>query len=249
MESANAPAGLKEALELFKRPQPVGWPLVALFLVFPFYMVIGWSFAPGSVFNTPSSALDATLPLSPQWTVVYGSLFMAALLPAFVVHDPLLFRRTILAYLVAWLTAYVFFLAYPTRCPRPMHVEGDGYFVWLLRVIYGSDHRYNCFPSLHVAQCFIAALACRVIHRRLGDVLLVWASLVAFSTVFTKQHYVADAIAGGALAFASGWIMFRDVKTEAISPVARRLAPALALGAFAVYGAFVVVLWFVYAFS
>ncbi|HUR88878.1 MAG TPA: phosphatase PAP2 family protein [Ramlibacter sp.] len=246
MESANASAGLSDALKLFKRDQPVGWPLVALLLLMPFYVVIGWEFVPGQVQNTPATPLDAMFALSPQWSVVYGSLFLAALLPAFVLHDALLFRRTILAYLVVWVSAIAFFLAYPTLCPRPLRLEGDGYFVWLLRVIYGSDHRYNCFPSLHVAQCFIAALACRIVNRRLGDVLLVWAALVALSTVFTKQHYVADAVAGTVLAFVACAIMFRDLRSASIAPVLRQLAPALAATAFAVYASFVLFLWMIY---
>jgi len=242
-------AAFSDAMRLFRRPQPVGWPLVALFLVIPFYLVIGWEYIPGRTLNRPETALDAMLPLSPAWSVVYGSLFLAALLPAFVLHEPLLFRRTILAYLVAWLAAYAVFLAYPTVCPRPARVDGDGYFVWLLRVIYGSDHRYNCFPSLHVAQCFIAALACRVVHRRLGDVLLVWAALVGLSTAYTKQHYAADAVAGAGLAFVSAAIMLRGVREDAIPAELKRLAPSLAVAAFAVYGIFIGILWAIYRFA
>jgi membrane-associated phospholipid phosphatase len=241
--------GLRDALRLFGRQQPVGWPLVALFLVMPFYMVIGWDYAPGRALHAPETAFDSMFALSPAWSVVYGSLFLAALLPAFVLHDAPLVRRTILALLGAWLAAYAFFLAYPTVCPRPLHVPGSGYFAWLLRTIYGTDHRYNCFPSLHVAQCFIVALACRVIHRPLGNALLVWAALVGASTVLTKQHYVADALAGALLGLAAGAAMFRGQRPGPIAPVLKELAPALAGAAFAVYGGFLVFLWFLYRFA
>ena len=242
-------AVVAQALRLFKRPQAVEWPLVALFLLMPFYLVIGWDYAPFQATHVPSTFLDDWFPLAPAWSVVYGSLFLAALLPAFVLHEPLLFRRTILAYLVAWLVAYAFFLAYPTLCPRPVRLEGDGFNVWLLRVIYGSDHRYNCFPSLHVAQCFIAAMACRVVHKPMGDVLLAWAALVMVSTLYTKQHYAADAIAGAALAFAAAAWMLRGVQPESIPPTLQQLAPALAIAAFGVYASFVTILWFIYVFT
>ena len=54
--------------------------------------------------------------------------------------------------------------------------------------------------SLHVAQCFIAALVCHRVHRGAGAVAGVWAFLVALSTLFTKQHYVVDVLGGILLA-------------------------------------------------
>jgi membrane-associated phospholipid phosphatase len=227
------------AIALFRREQPFCQPLVILFMIIPFYMVIGWEYAPYVAQHAPVTALDSLFPLSPPWAVVYASLFLAALLPAFVLHDTVLFRRTVIAYIIAWLVAYAFFLAWPTVCPRPAKVEGGGFSEWLLRNVYGTDHRYNCFPSLHVAQCFIAALACRFVHRRFGDVLLVWAALVAMSTIYTKQHYVADAISGAMLGAVSVAIAFRGYDARAIAQDVRALAPALGSAAFAAYGLFV----------
>jgi membrane-associated phospholipid phosphatase len=228
--------GWPEAFALFRRQQPFCWPLVLLFLIIPFYMIIGWEYSPYVAQHAPATSFDALFTLSPAWAPVYASLFLAALLPAFVLHETDLFRRTVIAYIIAWLVAYVVFLGWPTVCPRPAKLEGDGFLVWFLRNVYGSDHRYNCFPSLHVAQCFIAALACRFVHRRLGDLLLVWATVVALSTVYTKQHYVADAICGAALGFASVAIAFRGFDTGTISSQLRALAPRLAASAFAAYG-------------
>lgn len=239
--AAQAPAWL-DALALFRREQPFCWPLVLLLLIIPFYMVIGWQYSPHVPQHVPATALDALFPLVPAWVVVYASLFLAALLPAFVLHDTELFRRTVIAYIVAWLVAYAFFLGWPTVCPRPARLEGGGFFVWFLRNVYRTDHRYNCFPSLHVAQCFVAALACRFVHRRLGDVLLAWATLVALSTVFTKQHYVADAICGTLLGVASVSIAFRGYDARAIPPQLRALAPTLGGMAFTMYGLFVAAL-------
>lgn len=56
---------------------------------------------------------------------------------------------------------------------------GEGFAVWGLRALYRADPPCNCFPSLHVAHSFVSAL-------------------VAMSTVFIKQHYVLDVIAGTA---------------------------------------------------
>ena len=47
-------------------------------------------------------------------------------------------------------------------------VIGEGFAVWGLRALYSSDPPYNCFPSLHVAYSFLAALTCHRVHRALG---------------------------------------------------------------------------------
>ena len=144
--------------EVMRRPQPVTIPMVTLFAIIPLYLFLD-GLVPGRTSYVPEIALDRWIPLQPAWSVVYGSLFLAAFLPVFVVHQQELVRRTILAFLLAWLTAYACFVAYPTVTPRPADLAGEGFFPWLLRHIWASDVEGNCLPSLHVAQCFIAAWA------------------------------------------------------------------------------------------
>lgn len=228
------------------RPQPVTLPMVALFSIIPGYLIIG-SVISGWTLHVPELALDRAIPVQPGWSVIYGSLFLAALLPVFVLHRQELIRRTILAFISIWLFAYACFLAYPTIGPRPATVAGDGFFAWALRVIYSSDFRYNCLPSLHVAQCFLAAFACYRVHRGVGAVAGVWAFLVGVSTVYTKQHYVLDVISGTALAYVAYVIFLRSYPREDVPELERRLAPVLALCAVGLYALAVIGLWFVYA--
>lgn len=115
--------------------------------------------------------------------------------------------------------------------------------------IYESDVQYNCFPSLHVAQCFLAALTCYRVHRGVGLVTGLWASLVGLSTLYTKQHYVVDVIAGAFLACAAYLAFLRGYPRDAIPELERRVAPVLALGAFALYGLMVAGLWLLYAIN
>lgn len=240
------PAWHREVAALMRRPQPVTLPMVALFAIIPFYLYIGDVLLQGRTLHVPEIALDRMVPLEPAWSVVYGSLFCAAFLPVFVVHQQELVRRTILAFLMIWLIAYACFLAYPTVGPRPPTVAGDGFLAWALRAIYSSDHRYNCLPSLHVAQCFLAALICHRVHRGVGLACLAWASLVGISTVFTKQHYVLDVVTGVLLAGFAYFVVVRDFPREAVPERERRLAPTLALCAFGVYGLLLGILWLAY---
>jgi membrane-associated phospholipid phosphatase len=204
-------------------------PMVLLVALVPFYIFIPF-LLPRETRYVPALALDRAIPLIPMWALVYGALYVfLILLPIFIVRQDEPIRRTVYAYLLIWLTAYVFFAFYPTAAPRPPIVIGEGFAVWGLRALYSSDPPYNCFPSLHVAHSFVSALACARVHRTLGVVATVCATLVALSTLFTKQHYILDVIAGVLLAFAAWAIFLRKTPQEPIPAFDRRVAPALAL--------------------
>ncbi len=149
-------------------------------------------------------------------------------------------------YLATWLTAFTVFLLYPTAAPMHAKVTGGSFTDLVMRGLYDSDVAYNCFPSLHVAQCYLAARCCHKVHQRAGMVAFVWATLVALSTLYTKQHYVADAVAGALLAFSVSHLFLSGYPREATPAAERRLAPVLALGAFSVYGLGLVGLWTAY---
>jgi len=239
-------ASWREAAGLFRRSQPVTPAMVALALTIPFYLYIA-SLVHGRPLHVPAMDLDRMIPVQAAWAPVYLSLFLAALLPAFVLHQPELIERTVRAYLAAWLAAYVFFLVYPTLSPRPQTVAGEGFLAWMLRTIWASDVRYNCFPSLHVAQCFIAALACRRVHTAVGNAALAWATAVSLSTLFTKQHYVADVLGGIVLAGLAYAAFIRPFPRDATPDNQRRLAPTLAVAAALVYGVLVAGMWIAYS--
>ena len=57
-----------------------------------------------------------------------------------------------------------------------------------------------CSPTWHVAHSFVSALSCWRVHRGVAVAAVLCASLVGVSTLFTKQHYVLDVMAGIVLA-------------------------------------------------
>lgn len=231
------------------RPYRVTAPMVMLVSLVPFYIFIAQEVR-GRTTYAPELALDRLVPLQPGWALVYGSLYLfLILLPVFVVCREEQIRRTVLAYLMVWITAYVFFVVYPTRAPRGDDVVGEGFGVWGLRFLYGADPPYNCFPSLHVAHSFVSALTCYRVHRGLGVTALMCASLVALSTLFTKQHYVLDVIAGAGLAWLAYLIFLRSYPSSEIPEIERRVAPALALVILGIVGLAVACSWLVYRLS
>jgi membrane-associated phospholipid phosphatase len=212
------------------RPYPVTIPMVLLVSLVPVYLVIAGRAARGGAVHAPTLAWDRLVPLVPTWALVYGALYaFLIVLPVFVVQQQELIRRTVGAYLSVWIVAYICFLLYPTVAPRPASVTGQGFAVWGLRFLYAADPPYNCFPSLHVAHSFVSALACHRVHRTLGFVAITCAWLVAVSTLFTKQHYIVDLVAGILLALAAHAVFLRGHARASVPELDRRLAPVLAL--------------------
>jgi membrane-associated phospholipid phosphatase len=231
------------------RPYPVTVPMILLVLLVPFYLVIAER-ARGGVVYAPELPLDRLLPLKPAWALIYGALYaFLIVLPVFVVQQKEMIRRTVWAYITVWSASYACFLLYPTVAPRPDTVTGDGFAAWGLRFLYDADPPYNCFPSIHVAHSFVSALACSRVHRPLGLVALSCASLVALATLLTKQHYVADAIAGILLAWVACAACYRGYSRANIPELDRRLAPALALCVSGIVGLGVGCFWVAYQFS
>jgi membrane-associated phospholipid phosphatase len=229
------------------RPYRVTFWMVLLVSLVPAYIFIATMLLPGRTLHAPALPLDRLIPLRPTWSLVYGSTYLfLILLPVFVICRPELIRRTVFAYLAVWITAYAVFIAYPTVAPRADEVPGEGFAAWGLRFLYDADPPYNCFPSLHVAHSFVSALACWRVHRGLGGVAVFCAGLVALSTLFIKQHYVLDVVAGAALAGFAYVVFLRRYPREAIPAVERRVAPAVALVVVGVVGICFAGYWVVY---
>jgi membrane-associated phospholipid phosphatase len=221
----------------------------ALVSLVPMYFVIAILTRGRETFR-PELALDRAIPLEPAWMLVYGSLYVFAMvLPLLVLRDRGLIRRAMQAYLLVILVSYAVFLLYPTAGPRTEGIERSGFMAWSLQALYSMDTPYNCFPSLHVAYSFVAALACRRVHRGVGRAALAWATLIAISTLFTKQHYIADVIGGTLAAFAADALFLRGYAPASTAERDRRLAPRRAAAAAAIYGVMVAAVAVAYHFQ
>lgn len=228
------------------KPYRVTVSMVVLVSLVPLYIFIADAI-PKRAVHVPALPLDRLLPLQPAWTLVYAALYLFVIvLPVFVVRQEEQIRRTVRAYLFVWITAFVVFLAYPTIASRPLQVVGDGFAVWSLRFLYSLDPPYNCFPSLHVAHSFVSALTCYRVHRGVGIAAGIAASLIGVSTLFTRQHYIADVIAGAFLAFVAYFVFLRGYRRDAVPELERRLAPVLAFGITGFIGVALCAFWIAY---
>jgi len=150
------------------------------------------------------SPIDQALPVVPLFVVPYDSLqpFIYGSLVVFLLVRARIFQSAVLSMIVTFLVSYVFFAFLQTYVDRPV-LAGTDVFTRMVRDVYAGDHPFNDFPSLHVSTSTIIAIHWWRFGRRWTVPLIIWAGLIAASTVMIRQHYVADIAGGLVLAFAT----------------------------------------------
>ncbi|MBX3019013.1 MAG: phosphatase PAP2 family protein [Bdellovibrionaceae bacterium] len=143
--------------------------------------------------------IDALIPFQAAFAWPY--LFYYVLLGVPLVLVPRADELRVLWKRVAWASAIsaLVFIAFPTHPLRLANVEElPGLAPWIIAMIYKIDPPANCFPSLHVLHSFLIAASYHRIprYRAFGVAFYLMAVGVALATVFIKQHYAADVIAG-----------------------------------------------------
>jgi membrane-associated phospholipid phosphatase len=147
--------------------------------------------------------LDDVIPFWPWTSWCYLPFYAAIFLIAVAgLRRKQLFNRAVLAVIIVMSLGALGHLFVGAEYPRPvLHAPfatvSDAFMGWVQTV----DPPGNVFPSLHVAHTTMLALILREDRRRLGNVTLIMATLLALSTLTTKQHFIADVIAGYLLAF------------------------------------------------
>lgn len=171
------------------------------------------------------SPIDQALPVVPLFVVPYVSLqpFIYASLVIFLLFRTRVFESAVLSMIATFLVSYVFFAFLQTYVDRPVLTGGD-VFTKMVGDVYAGDHPFNDFPSLHVSTSTIIAIHWWRFSRRFTWPLILWAALIAMSTVMVRQHYVADIAGGLVLAFATSIFFLRLMDRE---PRAAGGAPAV----------------------
>jgi membrane-associated phospholipid phosphatase len=149
------------------------------------------------------TALDDAIPFWP-WTAwcylpFYAGTFLLAI-GGF--RRRALFDRTARSVVLVMIVGAICHLTiraeYPRPVLRPPHSGlSEAFMAWVQHV----DAPGNVFPSLHVAHTTMLSILLLRDRPILGRVALVMATLLALSTLTTKQHFLADVVSGYVLAF------------------------------------------------
>lgn len=150
------------------------------------------------------TAVDRSLPFVPQFLVIYFGcyLFWAVNYILIARQD----RRSVYQFFtgdfISRCICLGFFLVYPTTNTRPL-LTGDSLWNQAALWLYSIDAADNLFPSIHCLVswfCYLGIRGRKEIPIWYQRVSIGIAVLVFLSTLFTKQHVIADVAAGVLLA-------------------------------------------------
>jgi membrane-associated phospholipid phosphatase len=163
--------------------------------------------------HLPLTPVDRAIPFL-VWTVwPYAMLLLSDIVLPFLVRDRALFSRMLVAYGVAIGTNFLIWSLFPTVIARPDLPSGDSLSEAAYRLLIAIDRAGNCFPSGHVTIPSVGVWALSCEWRRHRVALWIVLALFSLSILTTKQHYVADLLAGFATAMlgiaVSGWLTGR----------------------------------------
>ncbi len=155
----------------------------------------------------PLTWVDRNIPVMP-WTIwIYISEYLIFFLLIFYAKSPELMKRMVIAYSLCLVGSFIVFFFYPTILPAHyrLHLESAEFNLNFLmfNFIKTIDVPGNCFPSLHVAICFLAGFVFLDVAFRRALILILWTVAICVSTLTTKQHYFYDIPSGFLLALLS----------------------------------------------
>ena len=157
--------------------------------------------------------LDDAIPVVGLFVIPYVSLrpfiYLSALL--FLLFRARIYRSTALAMTLTLFVSFACYILLQSYIERPS-ITGDDLFSRMINDVYAGDAPFNDFPSLHASLSTIFAIHWWRADRRIGVAVGLWTALIVLSTVFVKQHYVADMVAGVALAFAASHVARRTLE-------------------------------------
>jgi membrane-associated phospholipid phosphatase len=172
------------------------------------YFAIAYATEGHATHTLPTFAWERDLRPSPEFVLIYLTIYPTFLLPFLFVRQKDFFRLFSLAYISVMCICYLIYLFFPVSIDRP-ELSVHSFSTWVLAIVYAADRPWNCFPSLHVAMSLLAALTILEVHRIRGMLVLVLTLWIAYSTVLIKQHYVLDVLAAIALTFTIHFVYVR----------------------------------------
>lgn len=159
------------------------------------------------------TSLDRRIPFRPRWVWVYSGLYYPFIVSIIAtLEDFRHYAFTALSFILLLCAQLVIAFLWPVKTPStwrefdPTNSRSEKF----LALVHRYDKGGNCFPSMHVA---VAALAACHLLANLGNSaplvsvsVIVVTLLILISTVFTKQHFLADLPAGLLLGASIYWV-------------------------------------------
>jgi len=150
------------------------------------------------------------------WVWIYSGLYYPMIvLIVLTMEDMRHYNYTAMSFFLLLFMQMAFFRYYPVETPPEWRDFGESntLSVRFMKFVQSYDDNTNCFPSMHVSVATLVALH---MWTNVGDMVGYWPFLfpvlIAFSALWTKQHYLVDVIAGAPLGWLA-WFAYESVVT------------------------------------
>lgn len=163
-------------------------------VVSSFYFLLQY-FPLFGVYQMPLSNLDSYIPFNDQFIWCYQSLYLLIFYRAATfkhAHELINFASV---FSLAAIISCCIFLLFPTMCARPNPAHTN----WLYKSFIAIEKPLNAFPSMHVSLVLVTCAFSLIdvnYSNYIKGVVLMWALIIIYSTLSTKQHVLADVIGG-----------------------------------------------------
>ena len=176
----------------------INWLDLTWFIIFPLISVnyaVSGAIAKNGV--DLSSTLDRKIPFIAifiyPYLYWYAYIFIGAIF--ILSKDRRKYIKTLLGLYIGMCICYVVYYFFTVQIDRPI-VANRGLSNILVNIIYRGDKPVNCFPSLHVLNSyFIMRHTEKCWGKKWYAYTQITGILIILSTLFIKQHFIADGIA------------------------------------------------------
>ncbi len=169
----------------------------------------------------PLLGIDRAIPFVPWTVLIYVSEYFFFVAVYLVCRDMENVNKYLYSFFATQAFSCAIFFFWPTVFPRELYPvpDGtnpliDGIWMWLRE----NDAATNCFPSLHVSTVYLSAFIFRDEQKEKFPFFITWGTLIAFSTLPTKQHYFIDIVAGFSLSLVFYWLFHRKATYFRVGP-------------------------------
>ena len=141
--------------------------------------------------------LDRKTPYIPLFAPVYFSTYIFIIQPFFILTEVRQFYLMLVSFITISFLSTLIHAFVPSRIKRVEQVIAGGVSGSMLRLFQKTCKPYGNFPSMHVGLSVPVVFVNYMVSGPLfGSLMFAWAVLIAGSTLFTKQHYILDVLAG-----------------------------------------------------
>ena len=154
------------------------------------------------------------------WTIwIYIVLYPAFLIwSLYTYKDTANMNKTTYGFLLLTFISCTFFMLFPTIYPREFFPlpHNDDLTTLIFRAMRAADKPSNCLPSLHVGLCYTFSYGFYQESKSKFWIAIFISTLIAISTLTTKQHYIYDIVLGFLLASGIYWFFqkFTDISDK-----------------------------------